>query len=706
MITRKELIEKYIDFFKAKGHKQIQNAPLVPENDPTVLFTTAGMHPIVPFLLGQSHPLGKRLCNVQKCIRTQDIDEVGDTYHHTFFEMLGNWSLGDYFKKEVIEWSFEFLTKVLKIQKEKLAVSVFAGDKDAPKDEESANIWISLGIPKERIAFLPKKENWWGPAGKTGPCGPDTEMFYWKNNSKPSPKKFNPEDNNWVEIWNDVLMQYNKDKRLILVDGMYCLYDENFNLNKKLLDLINSFNSHNILVTNKFREKGYRLVKDTNWKAFSLEEKGIKKDDPEYFNSLLKIFNLVPEEVMYFDHDKKSVETAEKLGILSKQYIDIKSIKKFIEDNLYAIFPAKQKNVDTGMGVERTSTILNGLEDDYLGDTFKQIIESIEKISRKKYGQDETQTRAMRIITDHIKASAFILADGVIPSNTEQGYVLRRLIRRAVRYGREIGIRKFTKEVAKPVFSIYDDYENLQKNKKQILEELEKEEERFNVTIEKGVTRFKRHSEKKEELSGKEAFLLYQSFGFPIEMIIEECARNKIVFNIKEFEKEFEKHKELSRTASVGRFKSGLADHSEETTKLHTTAHLLLSALRKVLNDNNIIQKGSNITPERLRLDFSFPRKLTEEEVKGVEKLVNEQIQKKCDVIREEMSPSEAKKKGALGIFDEKYGEKVSVYTVGDFSKEICAGPHVENLCELGKFKILKEESSSSGVRRIKATLE
>ncbi len=586
MITRKELIKKYIYFFKSKNHKEISNVSLIPENDPTALFISAGMHPLVPYLLGQKHPLGERLCNVQRCIRTTDIEEVGDTCHHTFLEMLGNWSLGDYWKKEAIEYSFEFLTKILKIPKERLAVSCFKGDQNASKDTESAEIWKNLGIPKERIAFLGKEDNWWGPAGKTGPCGPDTEMFYWKLNDKPAPKKFDSKDSNWVEIGNDVLMQYEKNEK------------ENYNL-------------------------------------------------------------------------------------------------------------AKQKNVDFGGGVERTVAILSELEDNYLTDCFLPIIEKIEELSGKKYGQYK---KAMRIIADHIKASVFIISDGVFPSNTEQGYILRRLIRRAIRNMKELKIEKSIIKIAEPVFEIYDDYPNLKKNMQKILQELKNEEDKFRETLEKGIKYIQKirngliHQGQKK-VSCKDSFLLYQSYGFPIEMIKEEFQKFGIEIDEREFQKEFQKHQELSRTASAGKFKSGLADNSEKTTRLHTATHLLLAALRIILKDKNIIQKGSNITPERLRFDFSFPRKLTEKELKEVEDLVNANIQKSCEVIREEMSPEQAKKKGALGIFEKKYGDKVSVYNIGDFSKEICAGPHVKNTCELGHFKIKKEDSSSAGVRRIKATL-
>ncbi len=579
MITRKELIKKYLEFFKTKGHKEIPNESLIPDNDPTVLFTTAGMHPLIPYLLGQKHPLGKRLTSVQKCIRTQDIEEIGDTYHHTFFEMLGNWSLGDYFKEEAIEFSFEFLTKILNLPIERLAVSVFGGNKRANKDSEAANIWKSLGIPEKRISYL--ENNWWETAG-AGPCGTDTEMFYWKPNDKKAPKNFEPKDNNWVEIWNDVLMGF---------------------------------------------------VKDTK--------------------------------------------------------------EKYSE--------SKQKNIDTGMGVERTVTILNGLEDNYLAEMWKPIINQIEKLSNKSYKKNE---REMRIIADHIKASVMIIADGVVPSNSEQGYVLRRLLRRAIKYGRELGLKNFSVEIAKPVFEIYGEYNHLQKNKQKIKEELQKEEDKFNLTIEQGIKVFEKITSGKEEISCKDAFLLYQSYGFPFELTVELAKQKDISLDEEGFRKECQLHQELSRTASAGKFKSGLADNSEATTKLHTTTHLLLQALKIILKDENIIQKGSNITPERIRFDFSFPRKLTEEEIKQIENLVNAQIQNSCEILREEMSPSEAKSRGACGIFDKKYGKKVSVYSIGNFSKEICSGPHVKNTCELGKFKILKEESSSAGVRRIKAILE
>jgi alanyl-tRNA synthetase len=579
--TREELIKKYIDFFKSKNHKEIPSSSLVPANDPTVLFTTAGMHPLVPFLLGQPHPLGKRLVNVQKCIRTGDIDDVGDTYHHTFFEMLGNWSLGDYFKKEAIEWTFEFHTKILKIPLERYAITCFIGNKNAEKDNEAAKIWEKLGISKDRIAFL-GEDNFWQLAG-AGPCGPCTEQFYWKDNKIEPPKKFNPEDKRWVEIGNDVLMQYTKD------------------------------------------EKG-------NYKL------------------------------------------------------------------------ANQKNIDFGGGVERTLVVLNGFDDNYLTTIWQPIIKQIEKISGKKYRENE---KSMRIIADHIKASVFIIADGVTPSNTERGYVLRRLIRRAIRHGYLLDIKEnFTAKLVDSVLEIYPDYKELKQNRNQIITELDKEENKFRATLESGIKEFEKITQDSKQLSGKDAFLLYQSFGFPIEMTEELAKENKIKINLKEFEEENKKHQELSRTASAGQFKSGLADHSEATTKLHTAAHLLDEALRVVLKDDNVKQKGSNITPERLRFDFNFPRKLEPSEIKEIENWINDKIKKKIHVERKEMKFQEAVKSGAGHLAQAKYPDIVSVYTIGDISKEICTGPHVNNTSELGKFKIQKEESSSAGIRRIKAVLE
>jgi len=586
-ITRKELINKFIEFFKTKQHKEIPNASLIPSNDPTVLFTTAGMHPLVPYLSGHPHPLGKRLVNVQRCIRTGDIDEVGDATHHTFFEMLGNWSLGDYWKEDAIKYTFEFHTKILKIHLEKYAVSVFAGDNDAEKDEESANTWHKLGIPKERIAFLPKKDNWWGPAGNTGICGPDTEMFFYSG--KKATKKFNPEDKNWVEIGNNVLMQYTKDEK-----GNYAL--------------------------------------------------------------------------------------------------------------------AKQKNIDFGGGVERTLAVLNGFNDNYLTEIWQPLIKEIEKISHKNYQEHKKE---MRIIADHIKASVFIIADGIVPSNTGQGYVLRRLIRRAIRHSKLLNIEtNITSILAEKVIYIYKDYENLTKNKEIILKEIEKEETKFRSTLEKGIRQFNKLAENQKEVSEKESFLLFQSYGFPIEMTEEMAKEKGIKVNIKEFQNEYQKHQELSRTLSAGTFKSGLSDNSEKTTRLHTATHLLNEAMSRVLGPE-VAQRGSNITPERTRFDFVFNRKLTNEEIKEIENIVNNLVKKALVVKSEELDYKKAVESGAKGEFGHKYPEKVTVYTVldaeeekGYFSREICTGPHVKNTKEIGKIKITEQSSVSAGVRRIKAIVE
>ena len=564
--TREQLIKLYLDFFKSKNNKVIPSSSLIPSNDPTVLFTTAGMHPLVPYLIGQKHPLGKKLVNVQKCIRTGDINEVGDGVHHTFFEMLGNWSLGDYWKKETIEYSFEFLTKNLEIPKKEISITCFKGDKNAQQDNESSKIWENLGIEKSKIKFLGKENNWWGPAGKTGPCGPDTEMFI-----------------NNVEIWNDVFMQYNKN-----IDGKY-------------------------------------------------------------------------EEL-------------------------------------------KQKNVDTGMGVERTLAIINSFEDNYLTTAWQPIIKKIEEISEKKY---EKNKKEMRIIADHLKASTFILAESIEPANVEHGYVLRRLIRRAIRHGKTLGIENnFTKKISEIVIEMYKDYPELKTKKHFIFDQIEKEENRFREGLTSGLKYFNKISEGKKNLSGKDAFLLFQSYGFPIEMTEELAKERKIKVDLRDYEKELKKHQELSRTASAGRFKSGLADDSEKTTHLHTATHLLNEALRQVLKDKTITQKGSNINSERLRFDFNFPRKLTETEITRIEDLVNEKIKEHLQVIREEITLKKAIDSGAQAEFGAKYPERVSIYTIGNFSKEICTGPHVKNTKEIGKFKILKEESSSAGIRRIKATVE
>ena len=591
-MTANELREKYLKFFEERGHHRLPSAPLIPENDPTVLFTTAGMHPLIPFLMGEKHPAGQRLCDVQKCLRTDDIDEVGDIAHLTFFEMLGNWSLGDYFKKEAIEWSYEFLTSPqwLGLEKEKLAVSCFGGDETAPKDEESAQLWQSVGISKERIAFLGRKENWWGPIGETGPCGPDTEMFYWVGKD-PAPKIFNPQDTSWVEIWNDVFMTYNRTK-----------------------------------------EGKYELL--------------------------------------------------------------------------------KQKNVDTGMGLERTLAVINHLPSVFETELFAPLIGKIEEISHKKY---EDFPKECRIIADHLKASIFLLAEHLEPSNVERGYILRRLIRRAVRFGRLLGIKDFFAfKFVEPVLKIYGEtYPELNENKDFIEEQLVREEEKFSQTLSKGLALFEKLAQNKKIISGKEAFDLYQSYGFPLELIKELAREKNIEVDTNGFQEEFKKHQELSRTASAGMFKGGLASHSDKAIKYHTATHLLHKALQEVLGEE-VKQKGSNINEERLRFDFSCSQKPTPEQLKKVEDIVNQKIQENLPVIMKEMSLEEAKKIGAIGLFGEKYGERVKVYFIGRtenglenaYSKEICGGPHVASTGELGHFKIIKEEAVSQGVRRIKAILE
>ena len=587
-----EIRRKYIDFFKKRNHVEIKSAPLIPENDPTCLFTTAGMHPLVPYLLGAKHPAGKRLTDYQKCIRTGDIDEVGDAVHLTFFEMLGNWSLGDYFKKEMIGMSFEFLTgkENLNIPVDMLAVTVFAGDGDCPFDEEAFNEWRSHGIPEERIAKLGKKDNWWGPAGTTGPCGPDTEMFYWTG-PLPAPQVFDPTDKRWVEIWNDVFMQYNKT-----ADG-------------------------------KFE-------------------------------------------------------------------------------------PLAQRNVDTGMGLERVTAILQGKTSCYETEIFAPIFAKLDEI-RGITAVPEVRTSSERIIADHLRAATFILADGITPGKVDQPYVLRRLIRRAIREGRKLGITEpFTAKIADAVIAEFGDvYPELREKADIIREELTREEKQFAVTLEKGTHEFQKlidrvpaHIEKKI-ISGKNAFNLYETYGFPIELT-EEMAREK-GFQVDRagYDAAFAKHQEMSRAGAEQKFKGGLADSSEATAALHSATHLLQAALRKVLG-THVEQRGSNITAERLRFDFSHEEKLTPEQLKQVEDLVNDAIRRDLPIVCEEMDLETAKKSGAMGLFENKYDAKVKVYTMGDVSKEICGGPHAKRTGELGVFKIKKEESSSRGVRRIKAVLE
>ena len=593
-ITADELRKLYIDFFVSKGHKQISGASLIPENDPTVLFTTAGMHPLVPYILGAEHPAGKRLTDYQKCIRTGDIDSVGDPHHLTMFEMLGNWSLGDYFKHEMIEYSFEFLTKVLEIPTEKLSVTVFAGDDGVPRDEEAAARWEELGIAKDHIYFMPREDNWWGPAGETGPCGPDSEMFFDTGREKCGPDcKPGCKCGKYFEIWNDVFMGYVKEK-----DGTYHEMD--------------------------------------------------------------------------------------------------------------------RKCIDTGMGIERTVAVLQGKKSVYETEVFQPIIQAIEALSGKKYGENESDDMSIRIISDHIRTSVFILGDqkGIAPSNVGQGYILRRLIRRAVRHGKKLGIEgAFLSGIAKVVLSLYGEpYPELVEHEAFIFEELEKEENKFSETLAKGEKEFEKMlpnlmKGNSRVIGGRIAFKLYDTYGFPIELTKELAAEHGFTVDEEGFQEAFKKHQELSRAGAEQQFKGGLADHSELTTALHTATHLLHAALRKTLG-THVGQKGSNITAERLRFDFTHPEPMTKEQVKIVEDLVNEQIQRDLPVTVETMTLDEAREQGAVAFFDSKYGEKVTVYTIGDFSKEVCGGPHVTHTGDMGHFKILKEQSSSAGIRRIKAILE
>ena len=640
----------WLQFFQQKGHAVIPSASVIPENDPTVLFTTAGMHPLVPYLLGQKHPAGNRLTDVQKCIRTGDIDDVGDMSHLTFFEMLGNWSLGDYFKKEMIPWSWEFLTSEewLGIPKDSLAFTVFEGDKDAPRDEEAANLWRSCGVKDDHLFYLPKEHNWWGPAGITGPCGPDTEMFMIVK--KPCGPGCSPacKCGAYLEIWNDVFMQYNKQQ-----DGTF--------------------------------------------------------------------------------------------------------------------IPLAQQNVDTGMGLERTVCVLTGKKSVYETDIFENILAKIAELSGKTYDADEATTKAFRIIADHMRTATFILGDprGVSPSNVDQGYILRRLIRRAVRYAMQLGMEAgFTCEIAQVIIDQYSEvYPELRDNAAFVLEQLKLEEDRFARTLKQGEKEFDKvynnivntrallesiladadpvacaqgHAQTKKlrpspdmmpiieaaqkgdldglkaainarlatltTLDGRSAFKLYDTYGFPIEMTKELAAEKGLTVDEADFAERFKQHQETSHAGAEQRFKGGLADASEQTACLHTATHLLQAALRKVLGDE-VHQKGSNITAERLRFDFTFGRKMTPEELVEVERLVNVAIQAKAPVTMEEMTVAEAKAQGAMGLFESKYGERVKVYTMGQFSKEICGGPHASNTGDLVSFKIQKEESSSAGVRRIKATI-
>ena len=589
-----QLKQQYVNFFVDKGHLEIPSASLIPENDSTTLFISAGMHPLVPFLLGQTHPLGTRLVDVQPCIRTVDIDEVGDAYHHTFFEMLGNWSLGDYFKKESISYSFEFLTRVLKINPDHIHVTCFAGDSHAPKDDQSAQIWQKLGISSDRIHFLPKADNWWGPAGTTGPCGPDTEIFI---DTQPQLSSVDfvagCRQGRYVEVWNNVFMQFNK----------------------------------------------------TNQATFKL---------------------------------------------------------------------LKKPNVDTGMGVERTVAVLNGFTDDYLTDIWQPIIKSVETITQATY-QNQANIIPIRIIADHIRAAVFILSEGVEPSNKEAGYVLRRLIRKAVRQAKLLGVNiNICKLVGLAVLDNQANYAGiypqLAKNKKFILDSLDLEENKFRRTLDKGLRQIAKLI-KAGNLTGITASSIYQSFGFPLEMIQEEAKKANYLLKsdfIKKFDKSMQQHRQLSKTLSAGKFKSGLADNSEIITKYHTATHLFHSALRQVLG-NHVHQVGSNITQDRLRFDFTHPHQLTKDQIIQIEGIVNQYVDKKLPITRQEMAYQQAIDSGALAFFAGKYPDTVSVYTVGKpdspVSKEVCTGPHVANTADIGHIDILKQESVGSGKRRLYAKL-
>ena len=579
------LKDLYINYFVSKGHKQIPSAPLVPENDPSVLFNTAGMQPLIPYLMGEPHPYGKRLCDYQKCVRLTDLEEIGDKTHHTFFEMLGNWSLGDYFKKESIAYSFEFLTSVLKIPVERLAITVYQGDDKIPRDDVSAEAWMSHGIKKERIAYLGREDNFWIP-GDSGPCGGDTEIFYWRSEDE-IPERFDPEDDRWVEIWNNVFMEYHQDK-----DGN--------------------------------------------------------------------------------------------------------------------VTPLKQKNVDTGMGYERVVAVLEKVDDNYLTSVWRTPLNTLIEIAGKQYEGNE---KSMRIILDHIRTSVFIAADpaGIKPSNTDQGYILRRLIRRAIRHAMKLGIdihSDFTTPLALTFIEEYKKYyRELEDNKDVVLEVLKGEKEKFVKTLEKGLKVFEKVAKTSNKIDGETAFHLYDTYGFPIELTKEEAALRNMKVDEEGFNEKFKEHQEKSRTASKGKFKGGLSGNSEIETKYHTATHLLNAALKKVIGPS-VHQLGSNITEQRLRFDFPCDHKLTDEEKREVEDLVNKWIEESIPVTHETMKKEEAIKSGAECMFIERYPDLVTVYTIGDVSKELCGGPHVQNTSEIGHFKIKKEESSSAGVRRIKAVIE
>ncbi len=581
------LKDLYIDFFKSKGHKQIPSAPVVPENDPTVLFNTAGMQPLIPYLTGQPHPYGTRLVDYQKCIRLTDLDTVGDSSHHTFFEMLGNWSLGDYFKEESITWSFEFLTTILNIPVEKLAVTVFEGNGEIPRDEVSADVWKKLGISTSKIAYLGVEDNFW-IAGESGPCGGDTEIFYFRSND-PIPDFFDPKDSRWVEIWNNVFMQYYKNP-----DG--------------------------------------------------------------------------------------------------------------------TVVELPKKNVDTGMGVERVVAILEGVDDNYQTSIWKDTIHKIEEISGIAYENAKT---SMRIIADHIRTAVFIAADeaGIRPSNTDQGYILRRLIRRAIRHAKKLNIdisSNFEEQIAITIMNQYASYyHEIAKNKEIVLAVLKEEKNKFNRTLEKGLKEFEKEINhlNENQIPAEVAFHLYDTYGFPIELTVELANEKGIEVDVEGFQAKFKEHQEKSRAGSVQKFKGGLSGDGEMETKYHTATHLLNAALKVVVGPD-VHQKGSNITPERMRFDFSCDHKLTDAEKEQTETLVNRWIEEGLDVFVQEMPKTEAIASGAECMFIEKYPDIVTVYTIGEVSKELCGGPHVKNTSELGHFRIQKEEASSAGVRRIKAVLE
>jgi len=582
-----DIKDKFIEYFVSFGHVEIPSAPLIPENDPSVLFNTAGMQPLIPYLLGETHPLGNKLCDAQKCVRLTDLEEIGDKTHHTFFEMLGNWSLGAYFKEESIKYSFNFLTKVLEIPVEKLAVTVFEGNKDIPRDDVSAGIWESLGISKKRIAYLGEKDNFW-IAGDSGPCGGDTEIFYFRSDEE-VPEAFDPEDARWVEIWNNVFMEFNKDQ-----DG--------------------------------------------------------------------KITTL------------------------------------------------KKKNVDTGMGLERIAAVIEGVDDNYKTSIWQDIMQKIAEVSGKSYSENE---ESMRIIADHIRTSVFISADnaGIRPSNTDQGYVLRRLIRRAIRHAKKLEIdinSDWMLKIAEVVIKQYENYyREIKDNKKIVLDVLREEGNKFNRTLEHGLKEFNKLIKNKEVkvIDKDNAFKLYDTYGFPLELTVEMAHEQNLEVDIEGFKEKYRAHQELSRASSNGKFKGGLASTGEVETKYHTATHLLNAALKRVIGPE-VHQKGSNITEERMRFDFSCDHKLTDEEKRRVQELVNAWIKADIPVTMETMSKTDAINSGAEAMFVEKYGDIVNVYNIGDVSSEICGGPHVSRTGELGTFRIKKEEASSAGVRRIKAVLE